>query len=225
VDAKYGSTWASWCSLDHPGLTVWGFGRTLAAAHLILESDSFLWDVRFFRAAYDWEVDVLASFFTLLYSIKLDRGGEDKLWWSPSRKGKFNVRFFYHTLTHKETIHFPWKSIWRTNAPLKVDFFAWAAALGKILTLDNLKKRRVIDRCCMCKKNGESVDHLLLHCEVACVLWNAIFSCFSLSWVMPRRVVDFFACWWTGGCSRSAVVWKMVHCCLLWCLWRERNDR
>jgi len=20
-------------------------------------------------------------------------------------------------------------------------------------------------------------------------------------------------------------VWKMVPCCLLWCLWRERNDR
>jgi hypothetical protein len=45
----------------------------------------------------------------------------------------------------------------------------------------------VIERC-MCKKKGESVDHLLLYCEVACVLWNAIFSRFSLSWVMPRRV-------------------------------------
>jgi hypothetical protein len=106
-------------------------------------------------------------------------------------------------------------------------FFAWAAALGNILTLDNLRKRQiiVINRCCMCKKNEESVDHLLLHYEVACVLWNAIFGCFRLSWVMPRRVVDLFACWWMGGRSRSAVVWKMVPCCLLWCLWKERNDR
>jgi len=69
------------------------------------------------------------------------------------------------------------------------------------------------------------MNHLLLHCDVACVLWNAIFSRFSLSWVMPRRVVDLFACWWTGGRSRSAVVRKMVPYCLLWCLWRERNDR
>jgi hypothetical protein len=70
-------------------------------------------------------------------------------------------------------------------------------ALGKILTLDNLRKRQVIviDRYCMCKKNGESVDHLLRHCEVACVLWNGIFSRFNLSWVMPRQVVDLFACW------------------------------
>jgi len=108
-----------------------------------------------------------------------------------------------------------------------VAFFAWTAALGKILTLDNLRKKRVIviDRCCMCKMNGETVDHLLLHCEVARVLWYAILSRFSLSWVMPLWVIDLFACWWTGGRSRSAVVWKMVPCCLMWCLWRERNDR
>jgi hypothetical protein len=83
----------------------------------------------------------------------------------------------------------------------------------------------VIDRCCMCKMNGESVDHLVLHCEVSCVLWNAIFSRFSLSWVMPLWVVDLFACWWMGGRSQSAIVWKMVPCCFLWCLWMERNDK
>jgi hypothetical protein len=48
------------------------------------------------------------------------------------------------------------------------------------------------------------------HCEVACALWNAIFSPFSLSWVMPLRVVDLFACWWTGGRSRSAVVFVVL---------------
>lgn len=86
-------------------------------------------------------------------------------------------------------------------------FFEWLAVLGKILTLNNLKKRRVIviDRCCMCKMNGESVDHLILHCKVARALWNAIFSRFSLSWVMHLQVVDLFACWWTGGRSRSAI--------------------
>jgi len=140
-------------------------------------------------SGHDWEVDVLASFFTLLYTIRLDHDGEDKLLWSPSCKGKFDVRSFYNILAYKDTVLFPWKSIWQTKVPLKVVFFAWVAALGKIITLDNLIKRQVIviDRCCMCKKSGESVDHLLFHCEVACVLWNAIFSHFNLSWVMPRR--------------------------------------
>ena len=49
-----------------------------------------------------------------------------------------------------------------------VVFFVWTTALGKILTLDNLRKRSVVvEWCCMCKKNGKSIDHLLIHCKIA----------------------------------------------------------
>jgi hypothetical protein len=87
--------------------------------------------------------------------------------------------------------------VWQTQAPTQAAFFAWLAALGKILTMNNLRKRHVIlvDRCCMCKCNGESVNHLLLHCDVAYALWSALFTRFGLSWVIPRRVSDLFACW------------------------------
>ena len=130
-------------------------------------------------------------------------------------------------LAFKEPNHFPWKSIWRTKAPSRVAFFSWSAALGKSLTLDNVRKRGivVINRCCMCEADGESVDHLFLHCGVARKLWEVIFSHFNLSWVMPRSVMERFASWWAGGRTSSAVVWKMAPLCLLWCLWKERNAR
>jgi hypothetical protein len=65
----------------------------------------------------------------------------------------------------------------------------WTATLGKILTMDNLRKRNVIvvEWCCLCKKNGESIDHLLLHCEVARDLWVSIYNLFGVVWVMPRQ--------------------------------------
>jgi hypothetical protein len=69
------------------------------------------------------------------------------------------------------------------------------------------------------------VDHLLLHCEVVNALWNIIFSRFDLCWVMPGSVKELYACWWAGGCSRNAVVWKMVPLYLMWCIWRECNAR
>jgi len=75
----------------------------------------------------------------------------------------------------------------------------------------------VVDWCYMCKRDGESVDHLL-HGEVACALWSVFFSCIGLSCVAPRRVADLCACWWTGGSVWSVVVWKMVLSCCLWCL-------
>jgi hypothetical protein len=38
----------------------------------------------------------------------------------------------------------------------------------------------------MCEKNGESIDHLLLHCEVAGELWSYILTLLGVEWVMPR---------------------------------------
>jgi hypothetical protein len=40
-------------------------------------------------------------------------------------------------------------------------FFMWTAALGKILTLNNLGKRNVVvvEWYYMCKKSGEPIDH------------------------------------------------------------------
>jgi hypothetical protein len=120
---------------------------------------------------------VLASFYTFLYSHKMSREGEDKIWWVPSNKGNFDVRSLYNILASKEAIPFPWKSVWHTKAPSRVAFFTWTIVLGKILTIDNLRKMNliVINRCCMCKSDGETIDHLL-HNEIVCSLWYAIFS-------------------------------------------------
>jgi hypothetical protein len=111
-------------------------------------------------------------------------------------------------------IRFPWECI-----------YAWSAVLGKILTTDDLEKQRIMvaDWCCMCKKNGEPVDHILLHCEVTSVLWS-MFSLFGLAWVMPRQVVDLFD-YWRGqfGCSYSTTMWEIIRSCIMWCIWRERN--
>ena len=42
-------------------------------------SDSFQWNIGFARAAHNWE-DLFASFFNVLYSVKVRRDGIDKLW-------------------------------------------------------------------------------------------------------------------------------------------------
>jgi hypothetical protein len=50
----------------------------------------------------------------------------------------------------------------------------------------------------MCKKSGESIEHLLLHCDVAREIWSFFFffySLFGVKWVMPRRVLDLLSSW------------------------------
>jgi hypothetical protein len=78
----------------------------------------------------------------------------------------------------------------------------------------------------MCKADGESVDHLLLHCPYAKELWDMIFALFGIHWVMPKRVIDLFNCWQGSlGRHQNFVICKAIPHCLMWCLWRESNAR
>ncbi|XP_042992315.1 uncharacterized protein LOC122318775 [Carya illinoinensis] len=155
------------------------------------------WNISLIRDAHDWEVTGMVEFLSLLYNTVIDATSEDKIVWKPSRKGKFSVCSFYDTITMQQRHNFPWKNIWRSKAPKKDALFVWTAALGKILTMDNLRIRGIIitEWCCMCRKNGETVDHLLLHCEFARKIWNFFFSRMDIAWVMPGRMIELIASW------------------------------
>jgi hypothetical protein len=102
------------------------------------------WNVKFVRAAHDWELEFFTLFFHQLYSIILKLDGVDKLCWNPSKKKLFDLRSFYNVFMPHHNNHFPRRCIWRSKVPLRVVFFAWLATLGKILILNNLRKRHII---------------------------------------------------------------------------------
>lgn len=79
----------------------------------------------------------------------------------------------------------------------RVAFFTWTAALGKIVTEDNLRKRRliVVEWCCMCKASGETPDQLLLHCEMAREVWFIMLCLFGVRWTTP---LGPYQCWSFG---------------------------
>ena len=78
----------------------------------------------------------------------------------------------------------------------------------------------------MCRKGGESIDHLFIHCEVASEMWTVCLQLFGVIWVMPRRVSELMECWRGQLGNREVLqLWRLVPLCLMWCLWRERNAR
>ena len=155
-------------------------------------------------------------------------GGADTMVWLCSPQKGFTVSSFYQVLSRLGGCSFPWKSIWQPKVPSRVSFFVWVAALGKILTAENLRKRHIIlvSWYCLCKKDGETVDHLLLHCPFSRKFWDMVFALFGVQWVMPGKIIDLLACW--QGClgrHRHNVIWKCIPHCLTWCIWREHNYR
>ena len=122
---------------------------------------------------------------------------------------------------------FPWKSIWGAKAPRRVAFFVWTTAWDKILTCENLRRQGIVmvGWCCMCRCNVETLAHLLLHCPEARELWSFVFREFGVDWVISGCVFDHVAGWrnWFG--KHSLAVWNLVPSCVMWYLWRERNNR
>ena len=78
----------------------------------------------------------------------------------------------------------------------------------------------------MCKRNGESVDHLFLHCPIATDLWSMVLGLFGVTWVMSHTVLGLLRCWQGNfGRHRNGYIWSIIPHCLMGRLWREINSR
>ena len=109
----------------------------------------------------------------------------------------------------------------------KICFFTWEATWGKILMLDQLKRRGLTfaNRCFLCKRWGETVDHLLLHCAKTRVFG----SCFSLSLeFLGSFPPQFRAPLWVGeGLLLLRIGEELGQrdpLCLFWAVWKTGND-
>ena len=157
---------------------------------------------------------------------RLNPLAEDCWLWKETKDGIFSVKSLYSILDSRRGVQFPINIIWNPCVPTKVGFFAWEAFWGKVLTLDQLKKRGrcLANRCFLCGEEEESIDHILIQCSKARVLWELLFTLFGVSWVLPYSVRDTL-CGWSGfnmGKKRIKV-WKAAPSCIFWAVWKERN--
>uniref|UniRef100_A0A2N9HJW1 Reverse transcriptase domain-containing protein n=1 Tax=Fagus sylvatica TaxID=28930 RepID=A0A2N9HJW1_FAGSY len=164
VEAKYGSLWGGWCSKSGKGphgVSVWKFIRQDASVADLMSFPNGLlyWDFHFVRNVKDWELESLTNFMDLLYSCNLEGTGVDRLCWKGRETKRFTVKDFYSHICPSIYVFFPWKIIWKAKVPPRIAFFSWTAALGKLLTIDNLRKRHliIVDWCCLCKSSGAAV--------------------------------------------------------------------
>ena len=77
----------------------------------------------------------------------------------------------------------------------------------------------------MCRVNGESVNHLLIHCRLASDLWYIVLRSFGVIWVFPDNVADLLYGWYNCFGKQNSLVWNLAPLCLMWIVWRERNSR
>ena len=95
-----------------------------------------------------------------------------------------------------------------------------------MLTLDQLKRRGIplANKCFLCEHVEETIDHLLIHCSRAKMLWDLLLSIIDSNWVFPLTVRQSLLAWQGAKVGRKRKrVWMAAPLCLFWTLWKERN--
>ena len=81
------------------------------------------------------------------------------------------------------------------------------------------------NRCFLCHKSEETIDHLLIHCEKTREVWMVFLSFFGVSWVFPRSVKETLLGWRGSFVGKKRkVTWQLGLLCLFWVIWKARNS-
>jgi len=145
---------------------------------------------------------------------------EDTMMWQFSSKGVYNVLSLYKIINFRGIQPVLVSSIWDIKVPPRVQYFLWLLSKNRLLTRDNLSKRRKVDdpSCLFCEEQ-ESVNHLFFECAVARRLWAVLSSIFD---VQLGGSLDSISKFWLSN-KRNGVL-NMFTSAAVWKIWKLRND-
>ncbi|XP_058758384.1 uncharacterized protein LOC131631617 [Vicia villosa] len=110
----------------------------------------------------------------------------DSVLWTATPEDIFSFSSFFNMLTQSRVpfgpIHFSnsvFKLIWKGDIPNKVKVFVWRCYINRVPTIDLLISREVSipigeRKCVFCTVCVESLNHTLLECSVASLIWREI---------------------------------------------------
>jgi hypothetical protein len=100
-------------------------------------------------------------------NIQLD-GDNDTIIWQFNLPGKYSVQSLYVVVNDRGVRQIFTLVVWEIPVPSRLHVFLWLLCNNKVLTRDNLAKRRKVDNmyCLFCNEQ-ETVSHLIFDCCVA----------------------------------------------------------
>ncbi|CAN1356356.1 Putative ribonuclease H protein At1g65750 [Linum perenne] len=217
------------------------YPRIVAAAQ---SSVCFISDMCSFDSGWTWDIPLVTDLrrgALAEWNLLLERleglppdfltAGPAWVVWPLEGSGVFSVRSLRRTLLEErfEGCHdFPHQIVWAKSVPPKVQGFCWMVWHKKIASIDNLQRRgmTLANRCVLCEKDLESVDHLFIHCEFAVEVWNRVSSVLSLLGPRNEDVRGLIQAWKCMNCTPTfeEVAGVIIHG-IFWYIWLERNER
>ena len=121
-------------------------------------------------------------------------------------------------------------TVWRKLAPPKVELMMWLALLGRLNTKDLLYRKGILsmeaNTCSFCGTSVESLDHLLVSCQVSWQIWCVLSSELRNPIIIPGTLRQMYDIWMNQripGRIRKKY-WMLTFFAITWSLWMIRNS-
>jgi hypothetical protein len=144
---------------------------------------------------------------------------EDAIIWQFASSEKYSVQTLYEVVNDRGVKQVYTPVMWKISVPSRLHIFLWLLANNKLLTRDNLAKRRDLDDAsCLFCTDIESVHHLFFDCYVAKNMWQQ-FS--EISGKVIGADFESVASMWL--CAKRFKTINICTTAVLWTLWKVRN--
>ena len=94
------------------------------------------------------------------------------------------------------------------------------------MTLDRLQKRgwQLLNHCFLCACEEENVNHILIHCTMARVLWDLVLGLFGVQRAFPETVKEVLFSWRGSFVGKKRKkLWNFIQLFIFWTVWKEMN--
>jgi len=162
-----------------------------------------------------------------LQKRKILQGTEpDKLRWGYEEKGTYTTKEAYLLILKDQLIKDKlWEKVWSPRIWPKISTFLWLLSHNRILTWDNLRKRKFEGPsiCLNCKMEEETAVHLMQLCPFSRILWEKVtFRCQKEG----RKIGDLNNTIrnWPQAPYQSNILntlWQIIPGIVMWNLWKE----
>ncbi|XP_057792391.1 uncharacterized protein LOC131009169 [Salvia miltiorrhiza] len=119
--------------------------------------------------------------------------------------------------------------IWKAQVPAKVIATAWKVLKGRIATVDNLRRRQAAmhlatDMCALCQLKEETIEHLFFLCQKTDEIWKEVLSWTSKQAVLHCQTKAHFNAFVNLGSKKDVDFFLGVWVCVIWSIWKTRNN-
>nr|GMC91086.1 reverse transcriptase [Ipomoea batatas] len=148
----------------------------------------------------------------------------DALYWSASPGGTFSVSEAYRYIAgNDETRVVDW--VWKTKVWERCRMFLRLVVKDKLLTNAVTKTRGLTDNCsCMgCGEDGESIDHILIHCDLARECWRKSYHPTNFKYSQTTSFAPWLKGNYSSNITMNGIPWSLTFSYMCWELWKAKN--